>query len=216
MLLAGFIFLAIVVAGISVAGYYLLRFPERGLPGRLNVRDLGRIEGALPALQRVIVIADQVEDPADELRKAVKKNLANGVHYLFLISKSRGQMELDGYYRIFETLASIVKRHQQADGAGTVDIQELPYDWPDYPYVFYETKDQAGSLSFVAFRGNERKEGIAEFYSPVDARYAYTIARAVLSEAPQQIQVTADQFPDGSNVVGISTKEGLTKSVRRG
>lgn len=36
MLLWGFIFLAIVAVGISIAGYYLLRFPERGLPGRLS------------------------------------------------------------------------------------------------------------------------------------------------------------------------------------
>lgn len=215
MLLAGFIFLAIVVAGISVAGYYLLRFPERGLPGRLNVRDLGRIEGALPALQRVIVIADQVEDPADELRKAVKKNLANGVHYLFLISKSRGQMELDGYYRILRRSPQSSRDTSKQMGQERWISKSYPTIGRIIPTCFMKLKTRQAA-SFVAFRGNERKEGIAEFYSPVDARYAYTIARAVLSEAPQQIQVTADQFPDGSNVVGISTKEGLTKSVRRG
>jgi hypothetical protein len=217
VLLGGFIFLAIVAVGISVAGYYLLYFPERGLPGRLSVHDIGRIEGTLPGLLRVIVIADQVEDPTNELRKAVEKNLANGVHYLFLVSKSRGQTELDGYYLIFKTIKVIItKRLQRTDGIGTVDIQELPYDWPDYPYVFYETEDQAGSISFVAFRGNQPKEGIAEFYSQVDAHYAYTIARAVLSEAPQPIQVTADQFADGSNVVPYPTQKVIGENRKKG
>lgn len=217
MLVVAFIFVSIAAIGICFAGYYLLYFPERGLPGRLSVHDLGRIESTVPNLSRVIVIADHVEDPVDELRRAVEKNLANGVDYLFLISKSKGQKELDGYYRIFATLPSIVTtRCQKADEVGKVDIQELPYDWQDYPYVFYESKDSAGSTSFGAVRGNEPREGIAEFYSVVDARYAYTIGRAVLSEAPRAIQVTADQFPDSSQLYPyLACEGGLTKMEHR-
>jgi hypothetical protein len=168
LLIFGYILVSIAVIGICFADYYLLRFPERVLPGRLSVHDLGRIESTIANLSRVIVIADRVEPPVDELRRAVEKNLANGVDYLFLISKSRGQKELDGYYGIFKTLCSVVtSRCQKVDNVGTVDIQELPYDWQDYPYVFYESKDPAGSISYVAVRGNQAKEGIAEFYAVV-------------------------------------------------
>ena len=105
-----YLVLAGVAVGIGVVAYSVLRLPRNGLVGPFDVRVLGRIEGSLPDLKRVIVIADQIEDPEDELRRAVKHNFQKGVHYLFLISKSRAPQELDRYVKIFMTLAEIITK----------------------------------------------------------------------------------------------------------
>jgi len=205
--------LVIAAVGLAIVGYRLLRFPAIGL-NRLSDHDLGRLEGSLTDLRRVIVIAHEIEDPEHELRAAVQENFRRGVKYLFLISKSTARNELKGYYRIFKTLAEIVieKHDLQHDPNVLVEIQGLPYDWPDYPYVFYEAEVNGSGSTFIAFRGSQAKEGIADFYSPVPARYAHTIARAVLSEAPHPIEITADQFTDNSNVVSISSGRSREKA----
>ena len=155
------------------------------------------------------MIADQIEDPEDELRRAVKHNFQKGVHYLFLISKSRAPQELDRYVKIFMTLAEIITKKNDL-----VEIRQLPYDWPDYPYVFYETlSTSAPRATFIAFRGNQRREGIADEYFGVPPHFAHTIAVSVLSGAPEKIVVEAEDFETPTNVVPISAVRGkdLTK-----
>jgi hypothetical protein len=194
--------LALIAAavGIVLIGYRLLKFPHEGLPNLFSYHKLGSIEGNLPDLQRVIVVAHSIEDPQNELREAVKKNFSKGIRYLFLVSKSTAQDELQGYYKIFRTLAEIVTK----SGPNLVDIQELPYDWPSFPYVLYETRPADSSEpNFLVFRGSQKKEGIADYYSPVDSGPAYIIARAVLSDSPHPITVRSDQFEQASNVLSF-------------
>jgi len=71
-----------------------------------------------------------------------------------------------------------------------VEIKRLPYDWPDYPYIFYQcwTDESPEKKTTVAFRGNQQREGIADSYEPVPARSAASIARAVLGGAPVSIE----------------------------
>jgi hypothetical protein len=199
------VFMTIVLLGVgiglAIVGYHLIRFPHEGLKNIISYHALGEIEGSLPDLERVIVVADRIEDPEHELRDAVRANFAKGVRYLFLVSKSTAQAELQGYYKIFRALAEIVTKNPVTN---LVDIQELPYDWPNFPYVFYETKSKGASQpNFVAFRGSQRREGIADFYSPVESGAAYILARAVLSDSPHPITVTSDQFEEAGNVLSF-------------
>lgn len=197
------IFMWIFCGGVAVAlaaiGYRLLRFPEEGLKTVFSYRTLGQIEGSLPDLERVIVVAHRVEEPTHELREAVKLNFRRGLKYLFLVSQSTAEEELLGYYKIFRALAEIETKKSATD---LVDIQELPYDWPNFPYVFYETRARGtAEPSFVAFRGNQKQEGIANFYSPVEGPNAYILARAVLSDSPHPIGVRSEQFEEAAKVL---------------
>lgn len=199
------------LVAIPFLAYRLLKYPplkematkkSPSLPDRITVHGLGRLEGGFRDLVRVIVICDQVERPEEELGRAVEANFERRVKYLFLISQSRAEAERQQYYRIFETLAQIViyRTRSRIRLADLVEIQQLPYDWNDYPYVFYQIRDESkGShIKTVAYRGDQRLEGIANNYSRVDPVYAHTIARSVLSEAPgpvvETIQIDPEQF----------------------
>jgi hypothetical protein len=189
----------------AVAGFFLLRNPERGLRGILDLGQLAVIEGNAKSLVRVIVIAEHVEDPHDALLEAVKRNLALGVRYLFLVSKSHAQSELDKYFKIFQAYADVVGNSTKGGSARElVQIRQLPHNWDDAPHIFYEVRGPGDASSqFMAYRGNQIGRGIARYYTAVPACYAHTIARAILSEAPQLIDVSIDQFPRG-NVTPIS------------
>lgn len=193
---------------VGVGAYQLLKHPYKGLQRLLTVNDLGRLEGTLPNLNRVIVIADHVEDPQDELRDAVKANFQRGVQYLFLVSKSKAPKEVRGFFRIFEVLAGVITDNL-GDHALRADqlvkIQSLPYDWPTFPYIFYEL-DTKSESRFLAIRGNQLKEGIAEFYTPVEPAYAHMIAAAVLSGAPEPIPTDESKFKQ-SDVLPIDKSQ---------
>ncbi len=190
----------VLVIGTAVLGYRLVAHPYIGLKNLLTVDDLGRLEATLPSLVRVIVIADHVEDPQDELRAAVEANFRRGVQYLFLVARSKAVKESNRYYRIFKTLAEIA-----ADEAGIpgtiplVDIQALPSEWPRPPFIFYEIREN-GATRFIAVRGNQLREGIADFYTLINPDYAHMIATSVLSVAPQPISISQEQFSK-SNVI---------------
>src|ERR1700688_1022405 len=215
MLTFTLILLGVIALGLLAVAYRLLRYPYKGLSSVFDTHALGRLERSLPFLKRVIVIATKVEDPQNELRKAVKANFNRGVRYLFLISKSTARDALNGYYQIFQTLARIEGKSAEANHL--VDIQELPYDWLDYPYVFYELREpDTNESSFVAFRGNQQLEGIADLYSPVTPRYAHTIASAVLSGAPQPIAVRSDQFKEAGKLLAFSQERHQEQNTTTG
>jgi hypothetical protein len=160
---------------------------------RFTVESLAHLEAEIQDLRRVVVICDHVEPPEHRLAGAVEANFGRGVKYLFLVSQSRAKHELNGYFKIFQALAEIHLARSSTDSKlnDLVEIQQLPYDWDDFPYVFYQTEQTSG-LRTVAFRGDQLREGIAENYSRVDPRYAHTIARSVLADSPRPIR---DEVP---------------------
>lgn len=162
----------------------------------ITAHQLGEIEENIKDLDRVIIAAHQVEEPEDSLRKAVKANLQNKVDYLFLVSKSVGEEERAGWIRMFVLLAEVVLHKSDSAFAGkdVVHISALGYDWLDTPYVFYETESSDGQRATIAFRGNQFKEGIAEKYTRLPAEFAYTLALALLSDAPEPMDVHAAPF----------------------
>lgn len=189
----------LLITVVATTGYFLIRYPARGLPNIVTVKSLGDIEGNLKQLKRVIVVADHVEAPDDALRHAVEKNFARGVQYYFLVSKSKANAELGGYYKIFEALAVIVSNRsaQKIKAEDLVKIQRLSYDWEDVPHILYETADIREAKYFLA-RGNQSREGIADFYSFERSDQTRIFARAILSDAPSGIALENVRFEDGS------------------
>jgi len=156
----------------------------------LSVRKLGIIERDLTGLKQVIVLADRIERPHSTLAEAVEDNFSEGVHYLFLISNSNAENEMNGYYQIFEALARISADKSDIDTSASdlVDIKKLPYDWPDVPYIFYRFQEENDKkIKTLAFRGNQKKEGIADFYEKLSGQHSQAMVQALLAEAPQEI-----------------------------
>jgi len=168
-------------------------------PVFFTVQELGRIEGTLPNLIRVLVVANKIEKPEGELGRAVESNFSRGVRYLFLISSSKAASEKLGYYKLFEAYAQI--RGSAKDMLG---IKALPFEWNDYPIIFYQTRDDTGVLASIAFRGTELLEGIANYYERVPAAYAHTIATSLLADAPEEVNVSEipgrDEFDKGTTL----------------
>ena len=163
---------------------------------RISVHELGQIEGELRDLVRVLVMCNKVQDPRNALRKAVEKNFARNVKYIFLISSRHADKELTGYFTIFETLAKIhiARSRTELAVSDLVEIMQLGYKWDDYPYVFYQM-GEGNNLHTIAFRGTDRGEGIATFYEQVDPHYAHTIAVATLADGPQPLRDLAPVNP---------------------
>lgn len=157
----------------------------------ISVEKLGIIERDLPNLKQVIVVADRVEKPSSTLEEAVEDNFREGVKYLFLVSHSSAEQELTGYFLIFEALAKIALSgsRKNVNIRDFVEIKRLPYDWPDVPYIFYQySPDDTENRYTVAFRGNEKGEGIADFYEQLSSSNSLAIKLALLAEAPAEIR----------------------------
>mgnify|MGYP001569925785 CR=1 FL=1 len=185
----------------TLINFHRLRLSPLALPhcrDRLTVDGIAEIEKHLANLKRVIVLAHRIEKPLDDLSEAVEYNFQRGVRYLFLVSQSQADQEVQGYYQIFETLAKIViyKTSAAKQIKDLVDIQQLPYDWDDYPYIFYQVEDATGASKTIAFRGDQLREGIADAYVRVEPTYAHTIARSVLADAPRPLaaRVRIEEF----------------------
>lgn len=163
----------------------------------ISVEDLGRIEGNLPNLVRVLVVADQIEKPDGSLGQAVEANFAKGVDYLFLISASKAATEKSRYYKLFEAYAQI-----RGANSKSLDIKALPFEWDSYPIIFYQTRDATNALATIAFRGTELREGIASRYERVPTEYAHTVATSLLADAPSDVVVTGftgrEEFESGA------------------
>lgn len=192
--------------------YRLFKNPRVGMRNFITVEQLALIEGGMPELDQVIVVAHRVEAPANGLRTSVKKNLAAGVKYLFLISQSRAESEMRGYYIVFEKIAEevIEMQRSQKQVHDLVCIQKLPYDWDDVPYIFYQLRTPEGTRT-IALRGTQKHEGIDENYMYVRPRLAHTIAKTVMHGAPQPVQdgiiVEDKQFVSPANVVQVDFRD---------
>ncbi len=219
-----------VVATIAVLAYTIYCYDQLAPPAplagqgyaesdaqRIDVRELGKIEGSIERLQRVIVMAHQVERPTDELAEAVEMNFRRGVKYIFLVSRSRAQLELNGYYKIFEALAEIAlaRDRPNRDVRDLVEIKQLPFDWDDYPFIFYQVSDDKGAVRTIAFRGEQLHEGIADFYTTIPPSYAHTIATSVLADGPgpidEPVRFDRERFEDVAKVVDLERHRALQK-----
>ncbi len=162
----------------------------------ITAHELGEIEKNIKGLIRVIVAAHRVEEPSNALRQAVKQNLKNNIEYHFLVSQEHAQSELDGWVLMFLAIAKVVltKAGSRRTPQSLVRISNLKYPWRDTPYVFYQTKTSNGQLATVAFRGNEIDEGIADKYTRLPGWMAYSLANAILSDAPEPMTIEAPQF----------------------
>ena len=184
--------LAVLMFGIAAYVFYYTTTHHTQIARFISVKKMGLIERDFPNLKQVIVVADNVEKPSGTLGDAVEDNFREKVKYLFLVSKSRADRELNGYFLMFEALAK--KAIAEMDGSimlrDLVEIRRLSYDWPDVPYIFYQYAigDSDERLT-TAFRGNQKKEGIADAYEHLAAAHSQAIALALLAEAPAEIRV---------------------------
>lgn len=87
--------------------------------------------------------------------------------------------------------------------AHLLDIKALPFEWDDYPIIFYHYKDQ-NQPAIVAFRGSDVKKGITKYYERVPAEYAHTIATSLLADAPKNVDQAEspgrEEFESGKNL----------------
>ncbi len=155
---------------------------------------LGVIERDLVDLVQVVVVAHRVEEPTSNLLRAVKANSLREVpvKYLFLISRSQKSNALSGYYKMFMTIVEIAfaERGDDLNPEDYVRIDNLPYDWTDVPYIFYQCVDKNSNVKrTITFRGNQKCEGIADYYKQVSA--SSVMAQAILSGAPEEISKDA-------------------------
>ncbi|MFG0330194.1 MAG: hypothetical protein ACF8PN_09880 [Phycisphaerales bacterium] len=162
----------------------------------ITVLELAQIEGSIHGLIRVIVAAHRFEDPTNELREAVKRNIERGVEYQFLVSAQHAADELHGWVLSFLSIAQVILKRADSPRSphDVVRMSRLTYSWRDTPYVFYQTKTSNGRLATVAFRGHESDEGICNEYTRLPGWLAYSLANAILSDAPEPMRVEAPQF----------------------
>lgn len=181
--------------GRNVVGATQETFPVREWE-EITAHKLGEIEGNIKGLVRVIIAAHRVEEPTNALRQAVKKNLESNVEYRFLVSQSHAESEIDGWIRMFLAIAHVVLKRtgSELEPADLVRISNLQYDWRDTPYVFYQTETSNGKMATIAFRGDETDEGIAKRYTRLPGWLAYSMALAILSDAPVPLTVEEEQF----------------------
>lgn len=157
----------------------------------ISVNKLGIIERDLQNLKQVVVVAHIVEKPDSALELAVERNFAKGIRYLFLVSGSNAAQELKGYYLIFKALAeiAIAKTNKNINLKALVEIKKLTFNWPDVPYIFYQCLDEStGEKKIIAYRGNQKGEGIADYYERLSDSQSMAISRALLAEAPSEIK----------------------------
>lgn len=167
-------------------------------PRYLTLEQLGNLESSVPNLVRVMIVANKIEKPEGPLGQAVEENFAKRVKYLFLVSGSTAEHEKVGYYKIFEAYQEI-----KSPGEKLVDIKALPFEWDDYPIIFYQCMDE-DNPAVIAFRGSDIREGITRYYERVPAEYAHTIAKSLLADAPKNIDQREvpgrDEFATGKNI----------------
>lgn len=150
-------------------------------PKYLTLEQLGTLEASVPNLVRVMVVANRIDKPEGALGQAVEENFSKKIKYLFLVSGSTAAVEKEGYYKIFEAYQAI-----KSPNTRLVDIKALPFEWDDYPIIFYQCKDE-NDPAVIAFRGSDIREGLTRYYERVPAEYAHTIAKSLLADAPKDV-----------------------------
>ena len=166
----------------------------------VSVKRIGIIERDIYQLKRVIVVANQIEKPINTLQDAVEDNFREGVEYLFLISRSKGQVERSRYYRIFEQLARIAANDQESSFTELIQIKSLTYEWLYPPHIFYQyIEKKSNKLHTVCFKGynGSRRKGIASYYEVISGSEAEPLLQSLLADAPVETEdlfVVNDMF----------------------
>ncbi len=153
---------------------------------QISVGDLSRLEGSIPDLKVVFVVSHYVERPRGDLQEAVELNFERGVKYRFLISPSSYREAGGAYFEIFRSLAAVVvKRHRSRVAVEEmVSIRSLAHEWSEYPFVFYQYGTSEKIKSTFALHGDQKQEGLAASYVPVDPVAARALLTAVLHSSP--------------------------------
>ncbi len=181
------------VALLNASTIFIYTFLKRKrLSNFISLKDIGVFERDLKNLKQVIVVASKVEKPSSTLAEAVEDNFIEGVKYLFLVSKSSAEKELNGYYLIFEALAKIAsnKVDRKINVKELVEIKKLEYDWLDFPLIIYqfESGENAKARISIAFKGNQKGEGIADYYERLDPRHSESFINSLLANASNEIR----------------------------
>ena len=194
----------IAISALAAGAAAVISLRTRGI---LSVHALGRLEGSLPNLKSVVVVAHYVEAPNDELRRAVETNLIRGVKYRFLISKSNAERELHGYIEVFLAIARVVSARVNLPGSteDLVEIRQLSYDWEDVPYIFYEmgVGGNRQDSTWIAYEGTQKRNGIADQYVEVPVRDARRLAKIIQAGAPTPIRIMAAEISEPSKIIPI-------------
>lgn len=169
----------------------------------LTVAELGELEGNIPNLKEVIILADRIEEPNGRLFDAVKKNFANDVKYTFLISKSKFPSERKRFYPIFEALAKSFNK-AKSDTPKLITMKPLQLEWDDFPYVFYRTIDEAGSFKTFAYMGTQVKEGIADDYELIPPTVAGKIVKLAISGVELGYEIKQEELVPSSKIISIA------------
>lgn len=194
---------------------YVLRDPGR-YSKYISVRKLGIIERDLSRLKRVIVVANQIDRPTGTLLEAVEDNFSEGVHYLFLVSKSQGVSSREQWFQLFEAIARVVRKIKGLDIPVNklVSIKTLDYEWPSEPHIFYQYEGLENSeLITVCFRGNSSGYGISEFYEIITDSSVEAMLRGLLAGEPNEIEI--GNVVLGDSPLSIEIVESLNALVKK-
>ncbi|MCH7575694.1 MAG: hypothetical protein IIA59_11285 [Candidatus Marinimicrobia bacterium] len=204
-ILLGLIFLA----NVLVVSITLLRRNDYRFSRFISVNKIGIIERDLHGLVQVVVVAQMIEKPSSQLEIAVQHNFERGIKYLFLVSESTAEQEVSGYYLIFEALAkiAIARTGKVIKLKELIDIKKIAFDWTDAPYVFYQyIEEGSNEKKTILFKGNQRGEGIADYYERIPSAQAMVIANSLLANAPQAIGSNL-RIPDDSDLLPLKASD---------
>lgn len=166
------------------------------LPHKVTAHELGMLEAGLPGLYQVLVIAHRIEDPIGQLGNAVVSNLRKKIPYVFLLSQSQAEKEIDGYFKIFEHYAGLANPDRPT--SELVKIKKLDMEWDDYPYVLYFIRGTRHE-AVVAYEGTQENEGIADEYCHVDGHMvAAVLSKTLLNAKDIDTPVSAHHEPTTS------------------
>ncbi len=176
-----------------VMTYYVIRNRDN-ISKFVSVRKLGVFERDLEGLIQVVVLAHRIEDPVNTFGEAVEDNFEEGVKYLFLVSSSASEEDLENDLLVFKEIAKRAsnKSKKEIKAGELVQMKKLPYEWHEVPYIFYQFQkedslDQDDNRYTLAYRGNQKGEGIADFYEKLSASQSHALLTAILHEAPKEI-----------------------------
>lgn len=160
--------------GVSLEDELRLQINSKIRPQKvLTLNEFGLVERDFPGLSEVIVVCHMVEDPDSSLREAVIDNFKEGVRYQFCVSRSNYKAAQRAYEEYFRSIFQIAK--SECGVQSDAEICDLNFDdlfrisplrseWSAWPYVFYVSVDADGQTGVAGYRGDQRKEGIAEHY----------------------------------------------------
>ncbi len=185
--------------------------PSSSTPLVLNHENWANFELSLKNLVEVIILSSVVEIPRNGLLKAVMGNFTRGVQYRFIVSGDRVETEVNGYYKIFEVIATTIaaKNNLKIPIKNLISISRLPDNWNNVPCVFYrfrESENPNSRIRTIAFRGDRAGVGIADSYIAIEHELAEALFTLLIGQPPEKIGHliqgrSADTFPNPVAVV---------------